>query len=345
MARSALIIGRQPEYFWQLPPLLTACGFEVDVLTGHNKFFTANHHLREVFRAEPLFEAALALPDYDWVIPADNSLLHALAHRIDIPEADRMRLAPVTAPTHLGHLNSKIGLSRRLAAAGIPTPDFRVATGIVEAQQRTNELGFPVFAKLDSSAAGHGTVLAQSPQDLERPLFDRRRVLLQAPAEGTEWAVCGLFLQGALVHLMIAKPFDRRQQFGEWAAIRAVPTGQEPELVADVARLGRALGLHGFANITCFRTATSTVFIEADVRPNVWCSRGAEVGDDPIPRISSWWDGAGETELMLGSGKPTDLAYFPRLTAAQMRANWFGVQGQIPRDNPEVGLFSGGGNI
>ena len=339
MRSRALIIGRHVDYVWQLPSLLHQCRYTVDLVMASPGPLT-EHPLIDRHHPVPgdLLSAALDLTrqgEYDWVIPSDNPLLHQLAHRIDIPVAERLRIAPVTASEHLGHLASKAGLSRRLAAAGIRTPEFAVVVGPEQARQAADEWGYPVVAKLDSSAGGRGVVIARSAADLDHPLFARRRILMQRYHEGRDLGLNALFLGGELVHLSMGLGAHRRTRTGEWSILRLMPTARHPEVVAEVDLLGRVLGIDGFANVTALLDGEGRRwYIEADTRPNVWSTRGAEVGDDPIPRLRAHREGR-RGPMMIGDDLGEfDAAYFPRLSAEDIAADRFGVLGQIPADDP-----------
>lgn len=336
---TALLVGRHVDYLWQLPPMLAAAGYTTDLVSPPSEFFTRNRHLREVVRTAPgtsLFDAALTRireRDYDWVIVVDNRALRDIAMRIDVDIEERMRLAPVTGPEHLGHLSSKAGLARRLEAAGFPAPTTAVAHDTAEAVQAADEIGYPVMVKLDASAAGRGTVIAERESDItdEADLIDGQRLVVQEFLTGREWSMLPIFRGGHMVHCLVTLPLDRRTDCGEWTAMRALPASACPDVIDEVRELGSLLGLDGFANITAREDAAGVRrYFEADARPTVWSTRGAEVGQDPVAALS----GKPPTD-----GEPFDLVYFPRLTREELAANRFGVWEQIPREDPEAALL------
>ena len=346
---TALLVGEHVDYVWQLPPLLASAGYDVDLLTRPSDFFRDNPYLREAMRVpqgERLFDSAVELTracPYDWVIVVDNRTLRDIALRIDIAVEDRLRLAPVTSSDQFGHLSSKVGLARRLAAAGLPAPRSVVAFGVDEAKSAAAELGFPAVVKLDASAAGNGLVLARSDADVDAAggLLDGQRLLVEEFLPGREWSIAALFRDAVLLSVLIMQPLMRQRFGGEWQVVRAVPSRAYPEVVAEVGALGGLLGLDGFANIAAREDAGGTRrYFEADARPSVWSPRGAEVGDDPAAalrrRLLGESTAVERPQDCGGPAEAADLVYFPRLTREDFLVNRSGVQAQVPWTDPEA---------
>jgi hypothetical protein len=342
---AALVVGAHPDYSWQLVSLLRSCAFSVDALTRFPEFFRhyTDAHVIDATSNQPLLDAALrqtGSKHYDWVIVADNRCLRDLALRIDIPLASRLALAPVMAEKDLGHLHSKAGLAQRLQGAGFPTPDTVVTHGIDDIGAAVDQLGCPVVLKLDSSAAGRGLVRIHDTSDLsELPdMWQQTRSIVQRFIQGREISINALFFHGELAHVTVMHPLERRQWGGEWVAMRAEASHRHPAIIAEVRTLGRILGIHGFTNMAAIFDGERRMYIEADIRPNVWSTRGIEVGDDPAVAIRERFGAPHPATGSVTGATPELLAYDyvypPRLTAEQRAHNAYNWREQFPQGFP-----------
>ena len=63
------------------------------------------------------------------------------------------------------------------------------------------------------------------------------------------------------------------------------------DVYQDLLRVGQALGINGFANITCIESKKNgqRYFIEADLRPNVWIDYGKFIGDDAATALKNYF--------------------------------------------------------
>lgn len=89
-------------------------------------------------------------------------------------------------------------------AAGIPTPDFEVATDLSKATEAANPFGFPVIVKPVDSSGSCGVLTVLAPKDLQNA-FDHAQsfseeVIIEKFITGRHIDVNGLFWQGQFFH-------------------------------------------------------------------------------------------------------------------------------------------------
>jgi 1-acyl-sn-glycerol-3-phosphate acyltransferase len=297
LRRSALLIGTPASHAWNLPRLLSRCGFDVDVISTPTPLFRTRRHIRTLTtRATPdsVLRTALehtAVTDYDWVVPVNDDFLALLRTRTDIPEADRLRLAPVQSADSLRILSSKIGVCLALEQAGLPTPDFAVVHNVHEAESAAQRIGYPAMLKQDTGHSGVGVTEVHTHEALRKAMTETAAspMLLQAKVPGDVIDLSGVFREGVLVHATYSVETQRLGDFGP-SSLREYRSLSTLSAVArrDLVRLGSALHLNGFTSITAIDTpAAGLTFIEVDVRPNAWVAHGRSVGDDPEVRLQA----------------------------------------------------------
>ena len=344
---SALIAGARPHYSWQLIALLKSCSFAVDVLARDQHFFRSQTAADLVLPApdsSALIDSALELmssKSYDWIIVGDNRCLRDLALRIDIPVESRLALAPVEAVGDLGHLHSKAGLARRLQQAGFPTPHTVICRSFTDVGPAVAQVGYPGIIKLDSSAAGRGVFRVRNWSDVAKlaPLLARRRCVVQPDLSGKEVSVNALFFHGHLAQLTVMEPLQRVTWGGEWTVMRATSSSMHPIIRAEVAELGRILGIHGFSNIAAIEDGQRRLYFEADTRPNVWSTCGAEIGDDPRSAVLQHFGTTPTRDDVLPRSSEThsshfEYAYPPRLSPTERRDNAYNWRARFPNGLP-----------
>ncbi len=234
--------------------------------------------------------------EYAVIVACDDDLLGAIKDS-DWPDAERLRALPVIGLEHAGHLFSKIELSRRLEQGGVPTPAYRVAADAAALSASLSELGAPVLVKLDRSYGGFGTRIVASPADMEAvaaaPL--PYPVLVQKCVGGGLASVEAFYRRGRLVFFACSDVTDTvGGPFGLSLSRCYRPSPSLPAPFRDeLAALGVALGIDGFANISLIETgAGERFYFEADVRPNAWVAAGGRAGADPARRMREAFMGA-----------------------------------------------------
>lgn len=297
--RLAIIIGQWPNQLVEVSHLLHRSGFACDVITTR-PFRARARSTRRLLSARNVAEmvrlAVEALQDRPALVTiVDDPTLRAV---LDAPldEATKAALLPVTSPDHFFHLCSKIGLSRLLEREGIATPRFRVAATAEEVPSCADELGYPVLVKVDESSAGYGVfecatrsaAVEVSRRGLRYPL------LVQEKIEGEALDLSGFYREGRLVHFCHA--VMERGTHGRFSPSNlrryAHPGAIDPRIFDELGRLGRALGIDGFSNVSCITSTADArrYYFEADLRPNVWVNHPRFLGDDPAAAIRDCFD-------------------------------------------------------
>lgn len=272
-----------------MPALLAAAGLRCDLVSASPSFRLSRHirRLELVDAARALLPAALACwqqdGPYRWVIGMTDSLLGELAQRVLLDPAYRC-LLPLTAGAGTDHLYSKIGLSRAFSAAGIPTPAWGVARDAATALQQVAALGWPVLLKQDASAGGKGVWPCWNPAELAQAAARQsgQPFLLQRWLDGSLYSVEALYQHGLLRAFALSAVEACIRENGPSAQRRyGLPSDQIPELEVHLERIGAALGLHGFTNISLMHTPGALPqFFECDVRPNAWLQLDQALGGD-----------------------------------------------------------------
>jgi len=306
-ADAALVISPWLEG-WFLPALFAAAGMPCDLVSASPMF----RHSRCLRRLDLVRSAAELAPQalqrwrqhgpYAWVIACSDALLGELGQRALLDPAYRC-LLPLTPQAGTAHLHAKIGLSRAFTAAGIPTPAWRVARDPAGALQQATALGWPLLLKQDASSGGRGLSLCRNPEELAQAAVAQagRPFLLQHWQAGRIYSVEALYRQGTLQAFALSEMLAGEGRFGPSThRCYGLPVDQIPELDFHLERIGSALGLHGFANISLLHAggAEPAQFIECDVRPNVWIHLDRALGGDfaralqvchaPSPDPSAW---------------------------------------------------------
>lgn len=353
--RTALLIGTPASTAWYLPRLLSRCGFDVDVITTPTRLFRTRRHIRTL-TTRPSPESVLAtaltrtaVTDYDWVISVNDCFLASLRTREDIPEAERLRLAPVRSAGSLQILSSKIGVSEALAAADLPTPAFAAVSDVQQARGAADRIGYPLMLKQDCSHAGLGVTEVRTCDELVAAMARQAGgpMLLQEKIAGEVIDLSGVFLDGVLVHATYSVEKERLGVFGpsslrEYRPFSWLAAAKRQQLV----RLGTELALNGFATITAIDSPdVGLMFIEVDVRPNVWIGHGRSVGEDPVARIRAHF-GAGtassERRLSAGRGavRKETIGYPLRRPRRELLLDRNLVWRDFPVDSPDAWLLT-----
>lgn len=341
----ALAVGRSVVTTWPVPYLLTRAGFSVDVITTSRLL-----RLSKFARSVLIVDAQRSIADftdsvvrnrskpYDFVVIADDPTLAEFVE-LERRSGRQSNLLPLMPGASRDHLFSKIGLSRILAASGIRTPPFDVAANADHAVSIADQLGYPVFVKVDSSAAGQGVHEHHDATSItaRREVFDRP-VLVQKAIIGKERAISAIFLEGKVVYFDYAVDVRRQGRFGP-SILRTFdpPTPVDCLVLGELSALGRALGAHGFANISCIDAADGSgrYYFEADMRPNVWADFGLYFGEDAAARIQGWFANriclTSESVVATGASRTTlTIPHFWRVTPFELATNRYGVWRFIP---------------
>jgi len=344
---NALLIGRDHSLAWALPQLLTRAGFCVDSINSSPimekcKFLRSCHVIspHQLFRSTILNK--MKEQNYDWIIVTDDGTLKEIVES-DLSLTDKLKLLPVQKEENFIHLHSKIGLSKVFASKGINTPLFSIAHNVTEALAEADQVGYPLLVKIDSSAGGAGVFEVNNPselQSLNSKIFDQP-VLIQQMISGAEWDLSALYFKGNLIHFNCAKIEKRCSKFGISSVRTYYPLSRvDEQIFHELAHIGKALGIHGFTNISCIQSQARRFYFEVDVRPNVWVEFPRFFREDPAIRIREWFSHKKTLSYPVPSlpNQPQKilLPYFLRLKRSELLFNRYGVWKYIPKDDLQL---------
>lgn len=226
----------------------------------------------------------------DWTVWCrDMDLLRV--GRSDLPRETRLRVLPVRTEAGLGILGSKVGLARFAAALGLRQPEFAIADNADDLDHTLREFDGPCVVKGERGAGGERVVLVEDAGanltgELPAAWYP---LLVQRFHPGTPIGVDALFVEGRLAGLLQGTVVSTVSPFGPACTRHFTPTDET--VIATLAHLGAAAGLHGFANCSFVPSGRGPLLIEADMRPNVWHQFGPALGvdwlrlmQDPPPR-------------------------------------------------------------
>ena len=340
----ALLIGPSENILWPLPGLLARADFYIDVIS-HAKILEKSRFIRSFFKIssdESFLKQAIHLLDkksYDWIIITDESYLLEILSA-DIPDHLKNKLLPVLSPDYFPHLGSKIGLAEILSNANILTPKYRIVRNFKETTEAADTLGYPFLLKVDASSGGAGVYTCTNEHDIHQlqNLFDQEHALLaQEKISGKELDLSALFFEGKLIHFHYDFFVKTCGHYGPSFLRDYYPLESiEQEVFFELQRLGKSLGAHGFANITCIETIDKKrYYFEADMRPNVWVDFTYFINDDVAKRIKLWFktkETLAINEIIIHPllYKPTSIPYFLRLSTLDLILNRYRVWKFIP---------------
>ncbi len=294
--------------------------------------------VQRVFPFEPAprwIEAAL-----DWqsrtgglVVPCDDNMVRQVRNAA-IDDATKCRLLPITGPEHLGHVGSKVGLARALERAGVAAPRFAVVESAGDLVAACEGLGYPLVVKVDESGGGEGVFACGSRAEAEALAARSLRLplLVQELIDGDLIDLSGFFRGGRPVHFVYNRYMKTvGSRFGVSILRRYTRlSALDRQVFDDLVHFSQALGLDGFVNISALRRSVDVrlLFIEADLRPNVWVEASRIFGDDPAPAIRTAFEMGGVLAWPppREPGPPTvDLPYPFRMGAFELLTNRHGV--------------------
>lgn len=337
----ALLFGQCFELAIALPSFLDRAGFAVDAIFS-NPLFKKSKFIRNLTIAQggDIIKnlSKIDLDSYDLIIPCDDLALDLII-KSNLEIAQKLKLLPVTHIKAFDHIFSKIGLSKILSLAGITTPDFLVASNILEAKKMAENLGYPVMIKANSSGGGEGVFECQNALDIDligNNFFDKP-VLVQKKIIGTELDLSAFYQ-------------DKKLIFFSYSKIKKVVSGKfgpsvvrlyrqlgsvNKEIFLEMEKLGEALDANGFVTISCIETIDKKrYFIEADMRPNSWIEFPKFIGNDPAIAVSNWFL---KKEILAYPQKLNPkysseiiLPYFNRMTMSEILFNRYKVWKYLP---------------
>lgn len=344
---NALLIARHHGLAWALPQLLHRAGFQTDAIAS-SPLMKKCRFLRQlclVDETKPLLPAILdhlRNKTYDWIVFTADDVFEEIAQS-DLSLDEKLQILPIKKKENMALLNSKIGLSLRLAQENISTPPFAVVQGKAEARSEAAKLKYPLLLKIDSSAGGTGVfeIGRALDFDLLSPAIFQTPLLLQKKIEGVEIDLSSLFLESQLIHFNEARVEKCRRRFGPSYLRRYSPMScADPAIYCELSRLGQALSCHGFTNIGCIANEKGRFYFEADMRPTAWVEIPRFFGEDPAEKIQKWF--SFKEPLLKPLAKKSEqkvsylIPYFLRLKPEELLFNRYRAWKFVPKDDRKL---------
>jgi hypothetical protein len=160
--------------------------------------------------------------------------------------------------------------------------------------------------------------------------------------KGIELDLSALYFKGELIHFSyseIEKASSNR--FGPSSVRLYRPLCYvEEQMFLELTHIGKALGAHGFANISCMQSEGNRFYFEADMRANAWVNTPRFFGEDPAIRIKNWLI-RGERLHCPAPHLPNQpfsirIPYFLRLKWTEVLFNRYRVWKYIPSDDKKL---------
>lgn len=327
----ALVFGDYDELIEAVPALLFRAGFKVCLVTTSFRLSKCKFIDRFLYvgSSDELLQRANdeARDSYDLIIASDEGTIDKVINS-NLSLNDKTRLLAITSSDGLEHIGSKIGLSNVLKRNNIITPAFAVGRDLNELIDGCKKLGFPLFVKLDSGSAGAGVYHCSSERDIARHVDNfTYPVLIQKEIDGQLLDLSGFFRDGQLICFSYSQILAARGNGYGPSSVRKYRSLSSVDVdVFDKLRdLGRALGAHGFANISCILSKhdSELYFFEADMRPNVWIEYPKYFGEDPAIKIRNYFL-RGEIlnpGTVAGDRQQITLYYLPRMSSFDILVN------------------------
>jgi hypothetical protein len=212
-----------------------------------------------------------------------------------------------------------------------------------EACKAAEDLGYPVLLKVDASGGGGGVYNCLSSADFYCLNADiwLKSVLIQKKIHGRDLDLSALFLEGELIHFSYSKVEKIvLNHFGPSSVRTYFSLSSVDEKIFDELReVGKALGAHGFTNITCIEAydGSGRYYVETDMRPNVWLDAPRFFGENIAERITLWYSKGESLQYPVKSveGFPSQMLipFFLRLTLMELLTNRYQVWKFIPKEN------------
>ena len=278
-------------------PLLQRAGFEIDLICpGRVDFDTQVISLIAPIGDSLVQTAAhqVQMQHYDVVILGGDDCIAEILDS-DLADEIKLKLLPVQHTENFTHLYSKCGLSNILQASIVLTPVFAICNRPDELITAADQVGYPLFIKVDRSGGGDDVYECQSAQELIHKAVNLPYpLLLQKKIAGKTVDLTSFYQHGKLVSFSYAL-FHKsiRGKFGPSSVRRYTQIGAlRAPIYQELNALGHILGANGFANVTCIECASTgkRYYIEADMRPNVWVDYGKYVGNDAAAYFKNYFE-------------------------------------------------------
>lgn len=172
----------------------------------------------------------------------------------------------------------KIRMKEAFRAGGVPTSDFRAVSGVREALDAAEEIGYPVMMKIPDKSGSRGITKADTPEALReawtfsRAASEAPRLLVEGWTAGTEFGIDAAVQGGRLLAVI---PHEKRVHFSGRTGVPAghlcpaeMPAEAMEKMEGLTEGIVRALGIDDCAvNIDAMLTPSGEIsVIEAAAR-------------------------------------------------------------------------------
>lgn len=218
----------------------------------------------------------------DWIIVAEDLEIRLLSES-GLPAATLDLLLPARNLLGRSLFDSKVGLTKALTQLHIPQPPTLVAEDLGELEAIFSKIDTSTLVKADSGHGGKTIANIPNPHnfDLATIPTDWFPVIVQDFMEGELCAVEAQFVHGQLVGYLYSTVLNSFSHLGT-STDRLFTTPPNDQVEIALTTLGKAGSLHGLANCTFIREASTREYllIEVDMRPNIWHQFGPKLGVD-----------------------------------------------------------------
>jgi predicted ATP-grasp superfamily ATP-dependent carboligase len=287
--KKVLVINDRSYIVIDLIDLFYRAGYQIDVISANkavgllseklNRLIIEKNKLRALEHAKDLIENN----NYEVIVPCSDGVLQTILDS-DLNEAMKLSLLPVISVSDFSCLCSRIKLSYMFESNNVQTPKFYVCNDKNDLIKIYQSMTKPFMLKVDKSNLRKGVFEIKDEDDLYRfiNINDHFPVLIQEKVIGKELDVSGYFINKKLVYLYIAEPLKNIYPNGPSAVRKYFPSSYySKEVIEELNKIGNALGLNGFSNISCIETKTNgRYYFEVDLRPNAWINHGQYFGHD-----------------------------------------------------------------
>jgi len=227
---------------------------------------------------------------YDWVVVLDDASVKLMNESIT-DERLFKKILPLTKIENREILSSKLGLSNICKKYGIVTPGYINYSETHDVEAEIKKLNFPILLKEDYSFSGMGIQYCETEADL-KGAFEKVRVkenlVLQEFIQGEDIGIEALFRDGELITYNCADVLT--YMYNKFSFTTRRLYYQNAEIAELLKKLGKSVGLNGFASIQYVYHPERKKYylIEVDARVNGWMPYSRFTGhsfSDGIKRI------------------------------------------------------------
>jgi predicted ATP-grasp superfamily ATP-dependent carboligase len=307
----------------EIPFIFKSAGCKtVDVFCNSSSWLLSNKYYdnwiesatgHEAFKDQLISLVEERFDHYDWVVVLDDASVKLMNESIT-DERIFKKILPVTKIENREILSSKLGLSHICQKYDILSPAYINYSDVEDITTAVKKMQFPILLKEDYSFSGIGIQYCESLDNLPACL-DKVRVktnlVLQEFIGGEDIGVEALFRNGELITYNCAEVLT--YMYNKFSFTTRRLYYQNEEIAALLKKLGKSVGLNGFASIQYIYQPERERYylIEVDARANSWMPYSRFTGHsfaDGIKRIMQ-----GDLSYIANNnGEKIEIAIFDR---------------------------------